>query len=1581
MPGSPPLQNPLAAQVDRQAWASFAGYIYQIEQAMLRWINLRPDEALYLEGVEDCDVCSSQDQSAQAWQFKARADSVSLGRAEIIQTLNNFWEMVRANPAFRCELRYVTTSPMVIEQGAPFGDGIAGISLWKQAAADADSAGRIRAHLLGRADLSPELGAFLRTSALPLIQQEFFARITWNTSAPAREKLEAEIKRQLVHHGEAWSFLVPACDAAYPALFASACKACTRAHARRLTREDFLREFDGAAQVHRENALLKRQLLLASPTPRWNEVLSSESGRGQFSAIDRTDFLERVTVASQPLLAWPATLPSGQWLPRPEYDQLSATITTQASSTSLLLGEPGSGKSALLARLAEHCVQLPDTLVLALKADTLPQDVRTPDDLLPGWAGQGLARWLAVIARQQRVVIFVDQLDAVAEIMDRQTARLNVLLSLIGAAANQPGIHLVASCRPFEFKHDTRLQAIEDNQQVVLQPLAMEAVDQALAAAGHDAGRLTADCRRLLRNPWNLSVYLRHAQPGEEVRSLSVILGRVWNERIASQQAPAGTIDFLREVATRVREQEQLWLPAAISDRNPAAFRHLLSEEILVEGRDGLTFGFRHQSLFDYALLREFESAAISLSAYVWQRQGGLFVRPTLLAALRHLRTTAPRDYLRELTRLLRPPRGRSTRFHVRELLISFVGSQADPLPGEAALLLPLLRSHAEGPRVMRACAGSPGWFGRLAGDAGFQQWLKAPPDRAALALSCVSGGFTVAEDTAARLITRFWLPRPPCHTLILRAIWPRGAMGSPTLRLLKALAPAIAPDELGLVLTEVQRANPAVCAELLALNLAPAAAVATRLYRRSAAEGRKALGALLEKDLWSHWPVDDFAVEAPREFLGACWPIVAKILPLLTAAKNVHRRARYPDADPTMSYPERYGHGSGLMRPLMEGARALAANHPAEFLEFAERASRLEHMFAQRLVAAGFAHNVAPLQAPALAWLLAEPRRLSLGNYWEADDTIVLFHALAAAGEDATIRALETAALNYAVGAENFRGETEAQNQEYAARQTQRRRAQLLRALPRERLSAPAKQYLAQAESDLGELGINPPRGQGGFVGAPMPDTEMAVATDDAIMALIGTLPDSTGWEHPERRWHIEGVERSGGAIQQARALGAFVKSQPQRGLALARRLAPKTNELYAGELLGGLAQSTLPTPEVLDVFRDFCRREFSSPEFRVQAANALEILAKRGQGLPDDAIEAMLLRLDDFPLPEEKAGVEDSDARSSRTLLFGHVTWSVSDSSSRVMSAIVQGILQRPDAGKYARMLEILQRQTRQRRSNFFWGQALLESHPVFAHLPRPATALLRRLLRQQPGIVRLTPGRLALAHAVPFLQPSTAGRELVGVALSQRGAVNRQFAGELAFLVFGFHPTPAHRRMLRKPSGTGGEDYLRGLAAAAVHFFRCPETHDEARRLIGQALASRRKETVEAAFGFIRVLDVRALTSVEAGLVRRFLRLDLQQNRTWLPELIERVAAGCEAEPALAAEVCGYLLKTAEPELRDMRGGLSLRQEQLINIALTLHRLPTYRKRGLELFEWMLRLNLRELHDALKQLDQRETPGLSS
>ncbi len=1572
-------QTPLVAQAGRQAHTAFAGFIYQIQQTILRWLDLKDDEALFLEGVEDCDIVSSQDQQAQLFQFKARTDTVSLGRAEIIETLNNFWTSVTDNPDFRCELRYVTTSPVVAEQRAPFGSGISGIERWPQAQTDRETATKIRDYLLTRTGLDAKLARFLRGTDLPALQEQFFGRVTWVTSAPTLPALEPEIKCRLVLHGDRHSFTVEASEAAYPEVFQTACMACTRAGARRLTREDFLRVFEKGATVYRENALLKRSLLI-SPAGLASDAFPAAGAKANLlSVIDGEDFVSRLAASSRPLAEWPSTLPDGRELRRPEYDTLLETLSSRDCSTTLLLGEPGSGKSALLSRLMQAGASRPDTVVLGIKADMLPSTVATPDDLLPGWEGRDLARWLRILARRKRVWILVDQLDAVAEIMDRRTERLNVLLSLIGSVANHPGVHVVASCRPFEFHHDARLRAIKAGQPTQLQPVGVEQVDEALSSAGHDPGGLSAACRQMLRSPWHLNAYLQHAHPGDEAVSLHVLLARIWANRIASSAAPHGTRVFFSELAAWVREEEQLWIPIGRSDRNPEAYDYLCAEGLLIEAGNGLHFGFRHQTLFDYALLREFEAERVDLSAYVWRKQDGLFVRPTMLAGLRHLRSTARAAYHRELGLLLRLPSGRASRFHIRDLLLEFVGSQQEPTAGEAELLLPLLSSPDEGPRVLHACASSRGWFARLAVDPGFHRWLKASPDKASLALNSLHAAFGFSDALAAGLVTRYWLPKPGYHSLILRALGFQPALGPGALRILKSLAGKVPPADLGLVLNEVLKTDPAACADLIRLSLEKCVRAALAEQRRNAKSGRTALENVLGEEIWGYWPATEFVAAAPRPFLAGCWPLVEKVLLPLIKTESRTRDGSYPDAEPTLDYPSRQRHRAGLLLPLMDAARELAAKDPVYFRQFVRRASRCTHLFAQRLVAWGFLNNIPALGQDAQDWLLADPRRLNLGNYWDVDETVLLFQALGAdpAADPARIALLEAAALRYRAKPDMIVADTEEQRRELAAWKTRRRQGRLLQALPRERLSPTAAERLTGIEKDLGDSALNPKRLEGGFVGPPVTKEELAGMSDDAIIALIGRLPDTTQAKDPDGKWE-NGVDRAGGAIQQSRALGAFIALEPARGLRLASRLQPGINELYAGKLLVALAGSNLPRDQVLEVFRNFLRRGFTGPDFRVEAAEALETLAKRGAGLPDDAVELLLLRLDEWPrvLDKPESGADDDE--STRSVLFTEGSWSVTDSSSQLMSAIIRGVLERRDPDRHDRMLAVLRRVDRKPRSDFFWAQALLECLPVFAARPKQATAFLRRVIRRQPAILRHTPGRDAAGHALRYLEPAGTAATLVRTALGNRGKGNRQFAGELAFLAYAFHPTPAHRRMLRSTSGPDGLDYLRGLAFAAVHCFRYPGTHKESRAIVAQALAARRDSVVRAGMGFIRKLDFAVLDPEERELVRKFLGLGIKRSQFHLPDLVKGLAAGCAHEPGLADLLCTRLLETAERDPQDFRRSLSRCQQDLVNIALTLHRLPAFRDRGLVLFEWMLRLNLRELQDALKRLDQRETPA---
>jgi hypothetical protein len=90
--------------------------------------------------------------------------------------------------------------------------------------------------------------------------------------------------------------------------------------------------------------------------------------------------------------------------------------------------------------------------VFAIKADTLPPDVRTIADIghALGMAG-ALDTEIAALANDRRVVLLIDQLDAVSDVMDRSSARMRLLLQLVRKVRDAKlNIHVIVSSRPFD---------------------------------------------------------------------------------------------------------------------------------------------------------------------------------------------------------------------------------------------------------------------------------------------------------------------------------------------------------------------------------------------------------------------------------------------------------------------------------------------------------------------------------------------------------------------------------------------------------------------------------------------------------------------------------------------------------------------------------------------------------------------------------------------------------------------------------------------------------------------------------------------------------------------------------------------------------------------------------------------------------------------------------------------------------------------------------------------------------------------------------------------------------------------------
>ena len=199
--------------------------------------------------------------------------------------------------------------------------------------------------------------------------------------------------------------------------------------------------------------------------------------------------------------------------------------------------------------------------------------------------------------------------------------------------------------------------------------------------------------------------------------------------------------------------------------------------------------------------------------------------------------------------------------------------------------------------------------------------------------------------------------------------------------------------------------------------------------------------------------------------------------------------------------------------------------------------------------------------------------------------------------------------------------------------------------------------------------------------------------------------------------------------------------------------------------------------------------------------------------------------------------------------------------------------------------------------------------------------------------------------------------------------------QAHGELLMLYRAYYAdawSPARvEEHLTKPDRIG---VLRGLAYGASELWDHSNCHPPAKQILC-TLASHPDDSVQDGVGsvFFRQRDAFKLTAPMRELIATIARHPGVLEKS-AQDLVESLAPSASAEPALVSNVCDAVLQTLSHQVTQLqRFALA---ETLTNVALTLHRLGTYREQGLSLFEQLLALNVREARAALDLLDRRLT-----
>lgn len=1316
---------------------------------------------------------------------------------------------------------------------------------------------------------------------------------------------------------------------------------------------------------------------------------------GFASLVRERDQLRRV---SQALADWPRELPGGTHIDRPELEELLGRAFGSESSTTVVLGQPGAGKSALLAGLVQRIEYLGLT-ALALKADFLDTELRSEANLRENMGLDGPpSEFVLRAARLGPVFLVLDQLDALAGYSDLKTGRLNVLLNLVRKLGGNRNVHVVLSARTFEFEHDVRLKSITA-ESLELQLPSWPAVQEILASRDIAAAGWPEDAQEMMRSPQALATYLKLARVGEKpLASYQAMLEELWRERVLQRPGGHRLSQLVSDIAERMAETEALWLAAVRFEEHEEGVRVLLAGGILATGGPlGASLGFSHQTVFEHALSRRFAQREGALSSFVLARTTSLFVRPKLWAGLSYLRGTEPANYERELQEIWRSP---GLPRHVRYLLVEFLGQQVAPSEAEAVLMVAALASPDRNV-AMQALSGSSGWFRRLRLSHIGPAMAEGSP-MASIVAGILRRVWNTDYGDVIELIAKRWLPDRRFDHLAWEVLTEARCWDEPVVAAARtivrrtALSSFSLDNAVGMLgLEQPGVALDVVLAELDRQLAASRLEMSLRLTEPSPdEEPRKLVNAAepLRRLLQERRGFESLASLAERNpglTLERLWPWLGNLL------ESVRQ---LDDGGPLFGYALPYDcdfmfdeeDSSDLPEPVLLGAlriafETLGRNDPRLAGLWFARLATEPVAPAQRIVAHVMATLPASFAVEALQFLLDDTARFHLGSFKDLGATTRrLIRACSPFWNDDQVRRCERAVMAYspvpkrtldARGRKAFRS---------VLRQV---RLELLSSLPSEQLSASARQLVAEDRRVFPESRLRRSM-QGGFVGSPVSRHSLVQANDRAVLNAFRSFPDHTEWHHPQRY-------SQGGNIQLSREFASIAKENPGRAAQIIAGLEPSYGtraSAYAVEAMAGSADPAV----VLGLIRDLHARGFDGEEFRVLIARALERLLDRDVEIGDEFVgilESWLqlpVAAEEDDVAEDVDGLEAADGSfpefETGTIAADHqdgsILWNVGFSSLPggnfpILETLARILLRR---NEHDRVVAICAQHIGRPESHKVW-RALLR---LFASL-RPASAsvlssFLGSLLEKYPQLDGSAEAAFLLVHA-RWVVPDLVQQVLERWQCSALGFVQQAF-GEVVTVVAITQPElgwPA-THLEDIAAGRSVEAVRVGAAYAAVNLWREDELRPACADLLQQLIPRAAGPTWEAILDLFRLVDEITPTPDWVGVLRA-----IGDHLEHLPGvgtsfLAEKLETLLPHEGPLVAKIARHLISTWGSDLGDIRNAAAATTPAFVDLALTLHRLgPDTRDAGTQLFEDLLELDAYSARQTLEQIDNRFTSSV--
>lgn len=398
------------------------------------------------------------------------------------------------------------------------------------------------------------------------------------------------------------------------------------------------------------------------------------------------------------------------------------------NNISLLVGAAGYGKTVVLKDLYDKCIQN-DIAILGLKADKLyPQSLedlqKSIDAPLP------LIEFIQESKKHfTKIIILIDQIDALSQSMSSDRRFLNVFRSFIDNFSKDANVRIILSVRPYELNYDPSLKFYKNAKSFQLKPLSEKEVIQILKKAEINPDILSPKLLELLRIPNQLDVFLQIATDGtNRIQSISIhgLYLELWRQKVieltqrtSKFQDSLSVKKLLYTIAKHMFDVQRISVSVLKYEDQHHELSYLESERLIK--KEGKQIQFFHQSFYDFIFSKQLVENETDIIQYIKDEEQSIHIRSAVRMIFSYLRDYDPHQYIYYIQSLLDDS---NILFHIKHVVFSLIVSFDRPTTDEIKLIKGVIKNDIHLELLFLEMAKGEVWFG-VALDTGTLQIVK----------------------------------------------------------------------------------------------------------------------------------------------------------------------------------------------------------------------------------------------------------------------------------------------------------------------------------------------------------------------------------------------------------------------------------------------------------------------------------------------------------------------------------------------------------------------------------------------------------------------------------------------------------------------------------------------------------------------------------------------------------------------------------------------------------------------------------------------------------------------------------------